>query len=288
MTDVPSLIDPDHPLLGAPGTVVLDATVRLERPAGGGPYRAVAAYDGFLDAHLPGARFADLVSVIGREEDGRPFGIPDVTDAAAALARLGVADGTPVVVYAQEGPMWATRLWWLLRYWGLDDVRVLDGGLTAWRSRGLPVETGEPPAAPVTAPPTLRARPELLARLDDVRAVSEAGGSCLANALGPDVFRGEGVTSYSRPGRIPGSVSAPWASIVDPGTQRFVARDSLQERLAPLLEDARPAPVVYCGGGISATVVVFGLHLLGRDDVRLYDGSLAEWSADPSLPLEVG
>ena len=290
MTVLPSVIPPEAllPLLADPRVVVLDATVRLERPPGGGPYRAVAARDGFLAAHIPGARFADVVSELGREDGGRPFGIPPTTDAAEALRRLGVGDASTVVVYAQEGPMWATRLWWLLRYWGLDDVSVLDGGLTTWRALDLPVEAGEPDAVPESVPPTLRARPELLVQLADVREVSEAGGACLVNALGPEVFRGEGVTSYSRPGRIPGSVSSPWADIVDPGSQRFVATDDLRATLAPLLEDPRPAPVVYCGGGISATVVLFGLHLLGRDDVRLYDGSLAEWSADPSLPLEVG
>jgi thiosulfate/3-mercaptopyruvate sulfurtransferase len=177
--------------------------------------------------------------------------------------------------------MWATRLWWLLRYFGFDDVSVLDGGLGGWRAAGLPVTSSltEVTEGAFVASP----RPELLATLPDVR-----GGdwSCLVNALAPAVFRGEGITSYSRPGRIPGSVNAPAGSLLDPESGRFLDLDGLRSALGPVLDE--PDPVAYCGGGISATVVVFALALLGRKDVRLYDGSLTEWSADPSLPLEVG
>jgi thiosulfate/3-mercaptopyruvate sulfurtransferase len=124
----------------------------------------------------------------------------------------------------------------------------------------------------------------MLATLSDVRSLPPE--TCLVNALAPAVFRGEGVTSYSRPGRIPGSVNSPAGSLLSPSTGEFLPLPSLRSALAPLL--AEPDLVIHCGGGISATVVIFALALLGRSDVRLYDGSLAEWSADPDLPLEVG
>jgi thiosulfate/3-mercaptopyruvate sulfurtransferase len=183
-------------------------------------------------------------------------------------------------------PMWATRLWWLLRYFGHDAISVLDGGLAAWTEAGGPVETGERrhPAASFTARP----RPELLAHLDDVRAISQDGTACLVNALAPGVFRGEGPGAYSRPGRIPGSVNVPWHGLVDPGTGRFRPPAELASLLSA--GGIRPdQPVIaYCGGGISATVDLFALSLTGRDDARLYDGSLTEWSADPGLPLVTG
>jgi thiosulfate/3-mercaptopyruvate sulfurtransferase len=262
---------------------VLDATVFLPRPPGGGPYTPTSGLSSFTsDGHIPGALFADLVSALAAPSSRFPFGIPSAARFSAGVSALGVSPSTQVVIYAQESPMWATRLWWLFRYFGFDSVSVLDGGLPAWRSAGLPVESGPPtlvPAGSFVASTT----PALLATLSDIQ--SRPPETCLVNALAPAVFRGEGVTSYSRPGRIPGSVNSPAGSLLDPAG-RFLPLPSLRSALAPLL--AEPDLVIHCGGGISATVVIFALALLGRSDVRLYDGSLAEWSADPDLPLEVG
>ena len=268
--------------LSDPSLRVFDATVRLVRPPGGGPYTPESGRATYETAHIPGASFADLVDELAAPAP-LPFALPSASRFAEAAGRLGIAPGTKVVVYAQESPMWATRLWWLLRYFGFDDVRVLDGGLPAWRAAGLPLDP-----APRAYPGTLftaTPRPGLLARRSDVEQIVASGSSCLVNALAPEVFRGEGTTSYSRPGRIPGSLNAPAKSLLDE-KGCFLPREELATRLADLLEE--PSLVAYCGGGISATIVVFALSLLGRDDVRLYDGSLAEWSADPSLPLALG
>jgi thiosulfate/3-mercaptopyruvate sulfurtransferase len=262
---------------------VLDATVFLPRPPGGGPYTPTSGRDSFTSEHIPGALFADLVSALAAPQSPFPFAIPSASRFSAGVSALGVEPSTHVVIYAQESPMWATRLWWLFRYFGFDSVSVLDGGLPAWRSAGLPVESAAPtlvPAGSFVAEP----RPSMLATLSDVRSLPPE--TCLVNALAPAVFRGEGVTSYSRPGRIPGSVNSPAGSLLSPSTGEFLPLPSLRSALAPLL--AEPDLVIHCGGGISATVVIFALALLGRSDVRLYDGSLAEWSADPDLPLEVG
>jgi thiosulfate/3-mercaptopyruvate sulfurtransferase len=274
--------------------VVLDATVLLDRPPQGGPYTPRPQRDAFAREHLPGARFADLVEDLADPAAPFPFALPSPERFAWRIALLGVGDGTPVVAYAQDGPMWATRLWWLLRYFGHDDVRVLDGGLPAWRAAGLPL-TDAPTPPPAAAPGfTPRPRPELLATRADVEAIvrGDAGAgaaapACLVNALPPAVFRGEGPSSYSRPGRIPGSVNVPHATLIDPTTNRFRPASELAAAFAAALPDDGPV-VAYCGGGISATVDVFALALLGRDDVRLYDGSLTEWTADPALPVEAG
>ncbi|GAB2836578.1 sulfurtransferase [Actinocorallia aurea] len=268
--------------LGDPGLRVFDTTVRLPRPPGGGPYTPESGHDVYRRGHVPGAGFADLVGALA-EPGPLPFALPTPERFAEAAGRLGIGPDTHVVVYAQETPMWATRMWWLLRHFGFDSVSVLDGGLPAWRAAGLPLETGE--SAYPEASFTARPRPELLACRADVERIVAEGTTCLANALAPEVFRGEGTTSYSRPGRIPGSVSTPAKSLLD-ADGAFLPAPELTDRLAGLLTE--PSVVVYCGGGISATVPVFALALLGRTDVRLYDGSLAEWSADPSLPLELG
>lgn len=263
---------------------MLDCTVFLRRPADGGPYTPESGLATYRDTHIPGAGFADLIDALAVPGSRLPFALPSAARFARGMGALGVGPGTHVICYAQKSPMWATRLWWLLRYFGFDSVSVLDGGLVAWLASGLPVTASLPvvPVVPV-ARFEARERPELLATLSQVRNRS---WGCLVNALAPSVFRGEGVTSYSRPGRIPGSVNTPAGSLLDPFTGRFLPAAELRSRLGSLLDESDV--VAHCGGGISATIVVFALALLGRGDIRLYDGSLAEWSADPSLPLAVG
>lgn len=179
--------------------------------------------------------------------------------------------------------MWATRLWWLFRYFGFDDVRVLNGGLRAWIEAGLPVTSETTAVEPEAF--HAEARPNLLATKAEVVHVVEGESACLVNALPPKAFRGEGPGAYSRPGRIPGSLSQPSVELLDARTGRFLDPAGLRRQLErPLSIHDRPV-IAYCGGGISATVDIFALSLLGRDDVKLYDGSLTEWSADPTLPL---
>jgi thiosulfate/3-mercaptopyruvate sulfurtransferase len=276
--------------LDEPSLLVVDATVVLDRPPAGGPYTPIPQRAEYEAAHLPGAVFADLVGVLANPDAPFPFAIPSPERFGREAGALGIGDDVHVVAYAQDSPMWATRLWWLLRYFGHDAISVLDGGLPAWRAAGLPV-TATPTPPPAAATFTPRVRPELLARRADVEAIATAGASapaCLLNALPPAVFRGEGPSSYSRPGRIPSSVNVPSASLVDPDTNRFRDPDALAATLDAAGASTDRPIVAYCGGGISATVDIFALTLLGHDDIRLYDGSLTEWTADPDLPVEVG
>jgi thiosulfate/3-mercaptopyruvate sulfurtransferase len=270
--------------LDDPVVRIFDSTVFLVRQHDGGPYTVASGRPSYLTGHIPGAAFADIPGELSDAASPWPFTLPPAEAFAAAAGALGVGRGVHVVAYAQESPMWATRLWWLLRYFGFDDVSVLDGGLTAWRLEGRPLEEGERryEAREWEAVP----RPDLLARKEEV--VAAGGSACLLNALTPAAFKGDGPGAYSRPGRIPGSVSVPAGSLLDPTTTRFADPGTLAARFAAAGAGPDDPPVIaYCGGGISATVDVFALALVGRG-ARLYDGSLTEWSADPELPLEVG
>lgn len=274
--------------LADPAVRCFDATVLLRRPDGGGPYRVESGTSSYAQGHIPGAAFADIAGELSDPASPFHFTLPSAEHFAAAAGRLGIGPGTHVVAYAQDTPMWATRLWWQLRFFGFDAVSVLDGGLPAWRAAGLPVEVGQAVYEPATF--VARPREEWLATRADIEALLEAGDdtACLVNALTPPVFRGEGPSSYSRPGRIPNSINAPWTELVDPDTNRFRPPAELEQRLASA-GALGPAPVIaYCGGGISATVDLFALSLLGHDDARLYDGSLTEWTSDPALPVDVG
>jgi thiosulfate/3-mercaptopyruvate sulfurtransferase len=271
--------------LGDPTLSVLDATAFLRREVDGGPYTVESDRRTFDERHIPGAVFADVPGELSDPTSPYRFTVPAPEHFARAIGALGVGDDTRVVVYAQESPMWATRLWWLLRYFGHRDVRVLDGGLASWIDANLPVSS----SASVVRPQTFSAttRPELLATKDDVLRGVAGEPTCLVNALPIKAFRGEGPGAYSRPGRIPGSLSVPSMGLLDSTTGRFLGVEQLPHILEPILALNSTPVIAYCGGGISATVDVFALSLIGRDDVKLYDGSLTEWSADPSLPLVV-
>lgn len=274
--------------LDDPSLRIFDATVFLRRPPGGGPYVVESGHDRYLEEHIPGAAFADHPGELSDPDSPFAFTLPSAERFSAAAGRLGIGPGLHVVAYAQDTPMWATRFWWLLRFFGFDAVSVLDGGLPAWKAEGLELTSSEaeyPPREFVARP-----RPERLATIADVEVVVAGGAesTCLINALGPEAFRGEGSSSYSRPGRIPGSVSAPWADLIDAGTGRFRPLAKLERQLEAVGAGGTEPVIAYCGGGISATVDLFALSLVGRDDARLYDGSLTEWTHDPSLPVEVG
>lgn len=284
MPRLPPLIDAetlaahlDHPPLR-----LFDATVHLRREIPGGPYRVESGRAGYETAHIPGAAFADLAGALADPDSPYPFTLPDPARFEAAAGALGIGPGTHVVAYAQESVMWATRLWWLLGYFGFDDVSVLDGGLEAWRAKGY--EVVSTPSAYPPASFEARPRPERLARRSDVEAVVAGGGATLVNALPPQAFSGLGPYAYSRPGRIPGSLSLPSAELLDEAGRFRGGQDVVRRADAAGVDGSQPI-IAYCGGGISATVDLFALNLIGRNG-RLYDGSLTEWSADPSLPLE--
>ncbi|MEX0783479.1 MAG: sulfurtransferase [Dehalococcoidia bacterium] len=267
---------------------VLECTVSLRPRADGGPgYEVVSGRDEWAAGHIPGSGFADIPGDLSDRDHSLRFMMPSAEQFADAMGRYGVGDGSAVVVYDRAGNMWAARVWWMLRAFGFDNARVLDGGWQQWLAEGRAVATDVSPATPATF--TAHPRPELIASKKDVVSALEAGQSCIVNALNGAQHRGE-VAPYGRPGHISGSVNVPAMGrdgLVDPETQRYLPVAEIRRRF----EDAGALPgarmITYCGGGIAASSAAFAATMAGFADVAVYDASLSEWAADPSLPMEM-
>jgi thiosulfate/3-mercaptopyruvate sulfurtransferase len=263
---------------------IFDVTVHL-RPSSPGPYRIESGHADYLAGHIPGAAFLDLPADLSDTNSPLAFTMPAASDLARALGAAGVAPGTRVVVYSSTTPMWATRLWWMLRSCGFDAAAVLDGGLAKWRSEGRAVETGERRYPPADL--SLVARPGAWADKAEVLAAIGDGEVCTINALSPSVHSGEAPMSYGRKGHIAGSRNVPYAALLkDDGTYR--GDPELRDLFAAVGALERPRVICYCGGGISATMDALALTRLGHPAVAVYDGSMSEWTRDLALPMETG
>ncbi|MET0146457.1 MAG: sulfurtransferase [Ilumatobacteraceae bacterium] len=236
-----------------------------------------------LAGHLPGARFVDLESELSGPHDparGRhPLPDPDVF--AAQVASWGVGPDDLVVTYDDSGGMSACRLWWMLRWIGHDHVRVLDGGLGAWRAAGGPLEAGPavPRPAVVDAPPQLHGMPTVSA--DEVAA---GAVGVLLDARSAERYRGESEPVDPIAGHIPGALSAPTAANLD-ADGHFADPDTLAARFSALgVAVGRPV-AVYCGSGVTAAHEIFALEVAGFPGAALYAPSWSGWISDPSRPI---
>jgi thiosulfate/3-mercaptopyruvate sulfurtransferase len=255
--------------------VVLDVRWALGDPRG---------HDHYVAGHVPGAVYVDLETELAgpaSPQEGR-HPIPAIENLQAAVRRWGVRDGSSVVAYDDVGATSAARAWWLLRWAGVTDVRLLDGGLGAWRASGYPTERGV--VRPVAGDVTLR--PGGMPVIDADQAADLARSGALLDARAAERYRGETEPVDPVAGHIPGAMGAPTTDNLD-RHGRFLAPESLRERFTELGVD-RTAPVgVYCGSGVTAAHEVAALAIVGID-AALYPGSWSQWCNDPSRPVATG
>ena len=271
--------------LGAPGVRVFDCTTYLRpRPEGG--YAVESGRANYDRGHLPGAAFLDLPRDLSVRDHKLRFTLPPLDELVRAFAAQGIGHGTFVVLYSHATPNWATRIWWMLRAVGFDDVAILDGGLDKWVAEKRPLSTEPTVHPPATL--TLRARPEVFVGKDEMLAAIGKADTLTVNALSHEQHRGSGGVVYGRAGRIAGSSCVPAASLFGPDrTLKPIAE--LRAAFGGIGAAPDRRILVYCGGGIAATLDAFVLTaLLGHTNVAVYDNSMQEWSNDPSLPMETG
>ncbi|MEV8397481.1 sulfurtransferase [Streptomyces niveus] len=261
-------------LAGPRPPVLLDVRYVPGAPPGRPEYEA---------AHLPGAVFVDLeAELAGPPGAGGRHPLPDVAVFGSAMRRAGVSAGTPVVVY-DAGLGWAAaRAWWMLRWAGHQDVRVLDGGLVGW---GGPLTTEIPTPQAGDFTPV----PDSLPLLDADGAAALAREGLLLDARAAERYRGDVEPLDRVGGHIPGAVSAPTAENVGVDG-RFLPAETLAARFKALgatADSTGPEVGVYCGSGVSAAHQLVALEIAGIP-AALYAGSWSQWTADPERPVATG
>lgn len=265
--------------LGATDLVVLDASYHL-------PAAARDAAAEFATAHIPGARFLGLASLFDAASPV-PYAFPTPAQLAERLASLGVAPDAAIVIYDDSAIRTSARAWFVLTEGGLTNVAILDGGLGKWRSEGRALESGTPdiaPAAPASfSPPSrIRTKADMLANIDSrAEQVLDARGADRVFGTGVDPVHG--VPN----GRIPGALNLPFGNVLNAdGTYKSGAE--LRAALTAAGIDLDAPVAATCGSGVTASVLLFAMHLIGKHDVALYDGSWSEWGADPATPKAEG
>jgi thiosulfate/3-mercaptopyruvate sulfurtransferase len=228
--------------------------------------------------HVPGAVRVDA------EAWARAFAAGRDRDAwARRIGGLGIDAATPVVVYGPARKPEAARVWWILRYWGVRDVRLLDGGWPAYAAAGGKVEKGE--VAPKTVTARLKAQPERLATKEQLLG-------WLKGRSGPQVLDARSTGEYcgttakaKRGGAIPGAKHLEWSDTLDPKTGKFKSAGELRKLFKEAgIDPSRPA-VTYCQSGGRAALLAFVVELMGGTQVRNYYRSWSEWGNDPETPI---
>lgn len=272
-----SLISPSELRSLMPDVSVLDVRFRLGGPPG---------HDEFLRGHIPGASYVDLETALADPQGDRGrHPLPEGDRFTPAMRRAGVSTGRAVVVYDDVSGTSAARCWWLLRYFGHDRVRLLDGGLTRWRNEDGPIEEGESDVRPGD----FDGRPGHLPVLDADAAARLARQGRLVDARAPERFRGEQEPVDPVAGHIPGAVNVPTAANLTgaPPDGRFQSLDVLRASYERAGVREGTEVGVYCGSGVTAAHDVLALDLLGIR-AALYPGSWSEWVTDPARPIEPG
>ena len=265
--------------MGASDLRIVDATKHL-------PEAARNARAEYLAAHIPGAVFMNLDDLVDADAPVENT-IPPPEKFASRIQQLGLGDGSRIVLYDDSAVKTSARAWFMLRMFGAQNVALLDGGIAKWKAEGRELASGAH---------NLRCRhftawsdPSGLRSKADVLANITSRAEQLVDARGAGRF--SGADAETRPGiasgHVPGARNVPYGQMFNPdGTWKDA--DSIRDVFMAARVDLSNPVITTCGSGVTACCLAFGLHLVGKNDVALYDGSWTEWGADASLPKDTG
>ena len=279
-TSVPTLVETEWlaTKLGNPSVRIVDATWLL-------PNAGREGIDDYKAGHIPGAVFWDI-DAIADPSSSLPHMMPDEATFERHMKALGVSNDQHVVVYDNVSMMTAPRVWWTLRAFGHNRVSLLNGGQVKWQGegRGLTADASTVPDTNFKA----AFDPAMMRSIDDVRTNIDSTASQVLDARSAGRFIG--AVPEPRPecrsGHIPGSLNLPFSRLVDPDTATMRPQNELAAHLAESGIDPDQPVITTCGSGVTACVLALAMHLTGKDDVAVYDGSWTEWGGRTDTPVE--
>jgi thiosulfate/3-mercaptopyruvate sulfurtransferase len=237
----------------------------------------VRSRQNYLAGHIPGAV---SVNAAGWGKAFTPTASDD--EWAKRLGQAGIQPDKTVILCGGDDPREATRIWWILHYWGIRDVRILNGGWPAWQSAGGPRSTDETKAT--ATHPKLTPNKLVLAQKDEIVALLKGVAAQILDTRSTAEYCGD-TTMAKRNGAIPGAIHLEWLECIDPKTKKFKSAAELQKILQDHHIDPTKPAITYCQSGGRASVVAFTLELMGGTEIKNYYRSWAEWGNDESTPI---
>jgi thiosulfate/3-mercaptopyruvate sulfurtransferase len=270
--------------INEPSLRLFDASVYLTVNLEGPGYITESGRAKWSQSHIPGANFLEMLADFSDNSQSTPMMMHSAERFAELCGQYGIGNDSTVVIYSGQTMMWSARMWYMLSSMGFSNAAILDGGLEKWVREGRPMSVESTPY--VATQFTSNAASNMWANKQDVLQAIHNPAVSTINALQPDIYDGR-VNRYGRPGHIPGSHNVYYNSLLDPENGTFLPPYRLKKQFeATGALDNRT--VLYCGGGVSATLDAIALAMFGQRDVAVYDGSMLEWCKDSTLPLVLG
>jgi thiosulfate/3-mercaptopyruvate sulfurtransferase len=270
--------------LGDPAVRIVDMRGVIRPPEAPKPWY-LESRDLYAASHIPGAVFVGWLTDIVEPNAPVKMTIPSAGRFAALMGGLGIGDAHHVIVYDDEGNHIAARLWWLLNYYGHPEVRLLNGGFPKWAAEGRPVTAALPAHPPATFTPRVQAEWRVAAA--DVRQAMDDPAVRLVDCRGARDFRGE-VGRGARKGRIPGAVNVPISQCWEGPHKTWKDQARLRALYDSAGVQAEHRVITYCNAGVSSSVGLLALKLIGHAQATNYAGSWYDWESDPSNPVATG
>ena len=249
------------------------------------PYDVESGLKSYQFEHIPSSAFIDLQLDLSDRNSSYNFTLPNLEILSKRFQKLGIGEQYHVVLYSRNGMQWSSRIWWMLRSVGFDQVSILNGGFIEWIRLGLPTDNRD--RVFDTAKFIFKPRLDIFVKKDAVLGAIYNKSVLLLNSLTEDIHLGDN-PRYGRRGRIPNSINIPFNQLLNQKNGKLISI----ERIIKIFKKKGVTPDLlilnYCGGGIAASLEAFVLFQLGFENIQIYDNSMSEWAMDKKLPIEVG